>query len=86
MVFKATFLILKVLLFSRLFGPGKLSSLPQIWRGVKKRRRRKRSGSTSSDTPPQIELQEIQYASDDEEKFLKYELYIYIIFIDHRLF
>ncbi|XP_032518850.2 transcription initiation factor TFIID subunit 1 isoform X1 [Danaus plexippus] len=61
----------KVLLFSRLFGPGKLSSLPQIWRGVKKRRRRKRSGSTSSDTPPQIELQEIQYASDDEEKFLK---------------
>ncbi|XP_072931963.1 transcription initiation factor TFIID subunit 1 [Epargyreus clarus] len=62
----------KVLLFSRLFGPGKLSSLPQIWRGVKKRRRRKRSGSTSSDTPPQPqELPEVQYASDDEEKFLK---------------
>ncbi|CAH2037396.1 unnamed protein product, partial [Iphiclides podalirius] len=62
----------KVLLFSRLFGPGKLSSLPQIWRGVRKRRRRKRSGSTSSDTPPQIpENQEPQYASDDEEKFLK---------------
>ncbi|XP_052759562.1 transcription initiation factor TFIID subunit 1 isoform X2 [Galleria mellonella] len=61
----------KVLLFSRLFGPGKLSSLPQIWRGVKKRRRRKRSGSTSSDTPVQPENQETQYASDDEEKFLK---------------
>ncbi|XP_047505448.1 transcription initiation factor TFIID subunit 1 [Pieris napi] len=61
----------KVLLFSRLFGPGKLSSLPQIWRGVKKRRRRKRSGSTSSDTPPQAETQDPQYASDDEEKFLK---------------
>ncbi|CAH0723368.1 unnamed protein product, partial [Brenthis ino] len=62
----------KVLLFSRLFGPGKLSSLPQIWRGVKKRRRRKRSGSTSSDTPPQpSEQHEVQYASDDEEKFLK---------------
>ncbi|XP_026317517.1 transcription initiation factor TFIID subunit 1 isoform X2 [Hyposmocoma kahamanoa] len=62
----------KVLLFSRLFGPGKLSSLPQIWRGVKKRRRRKRSGSTSSDTPPQIpDNQEMQYASDDEEKLLK---------------
>ncbi|KAL0893102.1 hypothetical protein ABMA27_014741 [Loxostege sticticalis] len=62
----------KVLLFSRLFGPGKLSSLPQIWRGVKKRRRRKRSGSTSSDTPPQMpENQELQCASDDEEKFLK---------------
>ncbi|CAK1547222.1 unnamed protein product [Leptosia nina] len=61
----------KVLLFSRLFGPGKLSSLPQIWRGVKKRRRRKRSGSTGSDTPTQAELQEPQYASDDEDKFLK---------------
>uniref|UniRef100_A0A2A4K6H0 TAFII-230 TBP-binding domain-containing protein n=1 Tax=Heliothis virescens TaxID=7102 RepID=A0A2A4K6H0_HELVI len=62
----------KVLLFSRLFGPGKLSSLPQIWRGVKKRRRRKRSGSTSSDTPPTTaENQETQYASDDEEKLLK---------------
>ncbi|XP_049868741.1 transcription initiation factor TFIID subunit 1 isoform X3 [Pectinophora gossypiella] len=62
----------KVLLFSRLFGPGKLSSLPQIWRGVKKRRRRKRSGSTSSDTPPTIpENQEVQYASDDEDKFLR---------------
>ncbi|XP_022830703.1 transcription initiation factor TFIID subunit 1 isoform X5 [Spodoptera litura] len=62
----------KVLLFSRLFGPGKLSSLPQIWRGVKKRRRRKRSGSTSSDTPPTpAENQEVQYASDDEDKLLK---------------
>ncbi|CAB3224233.1 unnamed protein product [Arctia plantaginis] len=62
----------KVLLFSRLFGPGKLSSLPQIWRGVKKRRRRKRSGSTSSDTPPTaLDNQEPQYASDDEDKFLK---------------
>ncbi|XP_045771429.1 transcription initiation factor TFIID subunit 1 isoform X2 [Maniola jurtina] len=61
----------KVLLFSRLFGPGKLSSLPQIWRGVRRRRRRKRSGSTGSDTPQASELQEVQYASDDEEKFLK---------------
>lgn len=32
----------KVLRFSRLFGPGKPSSLPQIWRAVKKRRKRKR--------------------------------------------
>jgi len=30
-----------VLSFSRLFGPGKPSSLPQIWRGARKRRRRK---------------------------------------------
>ncbi|VVD00816.1 transcription initiation factor TFIID subunit 1 isoform X1 [Leptidea sinapis] len=61
----------KVLNFSRLFGPGKLSSLPQIWRGVKKRRRRKRSGSTGSDTPPLPDLPDPEYASDDEEKFLK---------------
>ncbi|XP_061713687.1 transcription initiation factor TFIID subunit 1 [Cydia pomonella] len=62
----------KVLLFSRLFGPGKLSSLPQIWRYVKKRRRRRRSGSTSSDTPAQPpENYEPQYASDDEDKLLR---------------
>jgi transcription initiation factor TFIID subunit 1 len=27
--------------FSRLFGPGKPSSLPQIWKGVKRRRKKK---------------------------------------------
>ncbi|XP_049784763.1 transcription initiation factor TFIID subunit 1 isoform X1 [Schistocerca cancellata] len=32
----------KVLRFSRLFGPGKPSSLPQIWRGVRKRRKRRK--------------------------------------------
>ncbi|XP_069701181.1 transcription initiation factor TFIID subunit 1 isoform X2 [Periplaneta americana] len=32
----------KVLRFSRLFGPGKPSSLPQIWRSVRKRRRRRK--------------------------------------------
>lgn len=31
----------KVLRFSRLFGPGKPTSLPQIWRHVKKRRRKR---------------------------------------------
>ncbi|XP_022251880.1 transcription initiation factor TFIID subunit 1-like isoform X3 [Limulus polyphemus] len=31
----------KVLCFSRLFGPGKPSSLPQIWRGVKSRKKKK---------------------------------------------
>lgn len=37
----------KVLRFSRLFGPGKPSSLPQIWRSVRrKRRRRKHSRDT----------------------------------------
>ncbi|XP_067134209.1 transcription initiation factor TFIID subunit 1 isoform X1 [Centruroides vittatus] len=33
----------KVLRFSRLFGPGKPSSLPQIWRGVKKRKKKKQT-------------------------------------------
>lgn len=32
----------KVLRFSRLFGPGKPSSLPQIWRSVRKRRNRRK--------------------------------------------
>ncbi|XP_039293213.1 transcription initiation factor TFIID subunit 1 [Nilaparvata lugens] len=32
----------KVLRFSRLFGPGKPSSLPQIWRSVRKRRKRRK--------------------------------------------
>ncbi|XP_037277230.1 TATA-box binding protein associated factor 1 isoform X2 [Rhipicephalus microplus] len=31
----------QVLRFSRLFGPGKPSSLPQIWRGVRKRKKKK---------------------------------------------
>lgn len=32
----------KVLRFSRLFGPGKPSSLPQIWRSVRRKRRRRK--------------------------------------------
>lgn len=32
----------KVLRFSRLFGPGKPSSLPQIWRSVRKKRRKRK--------------------------------------------
>jgi transcription initiation factor TFIID subunit 1 len=35
-------IMLQVLRFSRLFGPGKPSSLPQIWRSVRKRRRRRK--------------------------------------------
>lgn len=35
----------QVLRFSRLFGPGKKSSLPQIWRGVKKRRKKQKKES-----------------------------------------
>lgn len=55
----------KVLRFSRLFGPGKPSSLPQIWRSVRRRRRkrkqsrdggRQRDGSDStSETDEQLE-------------------------------
>lgn len=32
----------KVLRFSKLFGPGKPSSLPQIWRSVKKKHKKKK--------------------------------------------
>ncbi|XP_011186353.2 transcription initiation factor TFIID subunit 1 isoform X5 [Zeugodacus cucurbitae] len=51
----------KVLRFSRLFGPGKPSSLPQIWRSVKKRRRRRKhsrdqkSTNNGSDSPSDSE-------------------------------
>ncbi|KAK4872343.1 hypothetical protein RN001_014372 [Aquatica leii] len=38
----------KVLRFSRLFGPGKPSSLPQIWRNVKKRRRKQKHRERTS--------------------------------------
>lgn len=52
----------KVLRFSRLFGPGKITSLPQIWRSVRRRRKKKmmkeqkyhykdNSDSTSDDEP-----------------------------------
>ncbi|XP_055587369.1 transcription initiation factor TFIID subunit 1 isoform X2 [Uranotaenia lowii] len=50
----------KVLRFSRLFGPGKISSLPQIWRSVRRRRKKKQqklkmkdgSDSTSDSDEP----------------------------------
>lgn len=38
----------KVLRFSRLFGPGKPSSLPQIWRSVRRKRRKKRHNHRNS--------------------------------------
>lgn len=43
----------KVLRFSRLFGPGKPTSLPQIWRSVRrKRRKRKTSREGRVSIPP----------------------------------
>ncbi|XP_055631687.1 transcription initiation factor TFIID subunit 1 isoform X2 [Toxorhynchites rutilus septentrionalis] len=61
----------KVLRFSRLFGPGKVSSLPQIWRSVRRRRRKKlqkskiREGSDStsdSDEPRKRHGFDLKYA------------------------
>ncbi|XP_043674036.1 transcription initiation factor TFIID subunit 1 isoform X1 [Vespula pensylvanica] len=62
----------KVLRFSRLFGPGKPSSLPQIWRGVRKRRKKKRhhdirdsdSGSDQDDRKPKFKGWIMQYGPD----------------------
>ncbi|XP_030243749.1 transcription initiation factor TFIID subunit 1 isoform X2 [Drosophila navojoa] len=52
----------KVLRFSRLFGPGKPTSLPQIWRHVRKRRRKRKhsrdqkaSNNGGSDSPSDSE-------------------------------
>lgn len=37
----------KVLRFSRLFGPGKPTSLPQIWRSVRRKRRKRKQSRES---------------------------------------
>lgn len=65
----------KVLRFSRLFGPGKPSSLPQIWRHVKKRRRKRKqsrdhkihnqgSDSTSDSEEPRKKGFGLNYGSE----------------------
>ncbi|XP_078034562.1 TATA-box binding protein associated factor 1 isoform X2 [Augochlora pura] len=62
----------KVLRFSRLFGPGKPSSLPQVWRGVKKRRKKKRhhdvrdsdSGSDQDEKKPKFKGWILNYGPD----------------------
>lgn len=52
----------KVLRFSRLFGPGKPSSLPQVWRGVKKRRKkRKYHDPRDSDSESDQETRKYRY-------------------------
>lgn len=52
----------KILHFSRLFGPGKPSSLPQIWRSVKNRRKKRKPSSETKSTDPQSDS-----TSDTEE-------------------
>ncbi|XP_050296996.1 transcription initiation factor TFIID subunit 1 isoform X2 [Anthonomus grandis grandis] len=76
----------QVLRFSRLFGPGKPSSLPNIWKNVRKKRRKRKhkenqhdSDSSDDDNPKNRgwffdyanEFPSEQTNSDDEEKFLK---------------
>ncbi|KAJ8667283.1 hypothetical protein QAD02_008945 [Eretmocerus hayati] len=56
----------KVLRFSKLFGPGKPTSLPQIWRGVRKRRKRKRL----------LECKDSDSGSDQENKRPKFKGWI----------
>lgn len=74
----------KVLRFSRLFGPGKPSSLPQIWRGVRKRKKKKqqqKGSSQDSSSKPKGEWQldigspplAEQCEEDDEERLLRPE-------------
>ncbi|XP_066586394.1 transcription initiation factor TFIID subunit 1 isoform X2 [Prorops nasuta] len=53
----------KVLRFSRLFGPGKPSSLPQIWRGVRKRRKKKRHH----------DIRDSDSGSDQDDRKLKFK-------------
>ncbi|CAH1981121.1 unnamed protein product [Acanthoscelides obtectus] len=76
----------KVLRFSRLFGPGKPNSLPNIWKNVRKKRKKRRqkennqheSDSNSEEDKPKsrgwyfdfAEPKPEQIMSDDEQKFL----------------
>lgn len=72
----------KVPRFSRLFGPGKISSLPQIWRSVRRRRRKKlqkeretkfRDGSDSqsdSDDAPTRRGFFIEFRSDPTKRYV----------------
>lgn len=54
----------KVLRFSKLFGPGKPSSLPQVWRSVKKRRKKKKYQ----------EIKSSDSGSDQEKKKFKFKV------------
>ncbi|XP_064482007.1 transcription initiation factor TFIID subunit 1-like isoform X2 [Ornithodoros turicata] len=70
----------QVLRFSRLFGPGKPSSLPQIWRGVRKKKKKKQKGqepSSRSKGEWQLEVGSPPSPShceeDDEERLLRPE-------------
>lgn len=65
----------KVLRFSRLFGPGKPSSLPQIWRSVRKRRKKRTrhdirdsdSGSDQEDRKTRFKVSTIQNIYGERE-------------------
>jgi transcription initiation factor TFIID subunit 1 len=50
-------MMMQVLRFSRLFGVGKASSLPQVWRHVKKRRKKRKQAQEAhgSDSGSDIE-------------------------------
>lgn len=76
----------KVLRFSRLFGYGKFSSLPQIWRSVRRKKKKKEreqkptsESASDSDEPRKCNGFNVRFApvppkeeimSDDEEKLL----------------
>lgn len=62
----------KVLRFSRLFGPGKPSSLPQIWRGVRKRRKKRRRDH---------DLRDSDSGSDQDDKRAKFKVSIMKCFV-----
>lgn len=53
-------ILLQVLRFSRVFGPGKPSSLPNIWRNVKKKRKKKKHKESSG-------LHESDSSADEEK-------------------
>ncbi|XP_037088620.1 LOW QUALITY PROTEIN: transcription initiation factor TFIID subunit 1-like [Pollicipes pollicipes] len=70
----------KVLRFSRLFGPGRQTSLPQPWRNIRRKRRKRRRDEEEPDARPREltlcfgpPLPPELVESDDEEKLLRPE-------------
>lgn len=63
----------QVLRFSKLFGPGKPSSLPQIWRGVRKRRKRRKQ--------QEMKDKDTDSGSEEESRRSKFKVTINIFFL-----
>lgn len=62
--------------FLRLFGPGKQSNMPDIWRSVRKKAEIERALKIGKDSSAKVRASDdIEVESDEEIKFLKHNVY-----------